>query len=191
MGSPKKEVAQASDQLRHMETKHKRLVKRIDKGREKMDKRAKRLREVEAEIARMEKQVVALGHANANGDSSAMPALRHAYLIFNPNSGAEGKEGRSPQPLVEALRAHGIQAEVGFKSSGKVARRLARQAVKDKHSLVIVAGGDGTIEDVASQLVGTDAILGILPTGTRNNLARELGVPLDINEACDLLAAGI
>src|SRR5258708_7547675 len=40
-------------------------------------------------------------------------------------------------------------------------------------------------------MVGSDAKLAILPTGTRNNLARELGIPLDINQACDLLAAGL
>jgi diacylglycerol kinase (ATP) len=68
---------------------------------------------------------------------------------------------------------------------------LAREALAHHHDLVITAGGDGTIEDVVSQMVGSEATLGILPIGTRNNLAHELGIPLDLKQACELLAAGI
>ena len=56
---------------------------------------------------------------------------------------------------------------------------------------MIVAGGDGTIEEVASELVGSETTLGIIPTGTMNNLARCLGVPLDIELACALLGMGV
>jgi diacylglycerol kinase family enzyme len=63
-----------------------------------------------------------------------MPNLRRAYLIFNPTSGPEGKDGRSPQSLLEALCAHGIEAEVGFKTSGKVARQLAQKEHDYGHS---------------------------------------------------------
>ena len=191
MRSNKKVITEARQRLGKLQEEHATMVKGIDQARRKLDKRASRLRNLESKIAKAERQAYAL--ANKDGQTQPVPGkvLRRAYLVFNPTSGPEGKEDRSPQPLVEALRAHGIEAEVGFKTSGKVARQLTSDALENKHDLIIVAGGDGTIEAVASQLVGTGAVLGIMPVGTRNNLARELGVPLDVNMACELLAAGI
>src|SRR5438552_1630563 len=72
-----------------------------------------------------------------------------------------------------------------------VQAHAALRELEKKHDLIIVAGGNGKIQDVAQQLVATETALGILPVGTRNNLARELGIPLDLDQACDLLAAGI
>ncbi len=63
--------------------------------------------------------------------------------------------------------------------------------MKNDEELVIVAGGDGTIEEVAAQLLGSKTTLGIIPTGTMNNLARSLGIPLDIEDACTLIGTGI
>jgi diacylglycerol kinase family enzyme len=54
----------------------------------------------------------------------------------------------------------------------------------------VVAAGDGTIGDVASELVGGATVLGIVPIGTMNNLARSLGVPLGIDDACALIGMG-
>jgi YegS/Rv2252/BmrU family lipid kinase len=117
-------------------------------------------------------------------------ALRPVRLIFNPKSGLM-KKAATLDEVVEMLRRHGLQAEVVVKMSGKVARAAAKAAADNKEELVIAAGGDGTIEDVATQLVGTNTVLGILPIGTRNNVARELGIPLDLDQAAALLAAGI
>jgi diacylglycerol kinase (ATP) len=191
MLSPKKQIVQAHAALRDLEKKHKRIVRKIDRGRRKVDKREVRLLKVEAELARLERRIVLLRQSTDGDGAAAIPPLRRAFLVFNPTSGSGGKDSQSPRALIEALRVHGIEAEVGLKTSGKVARQLTRQAVKNKYDLVIVGGGDGTIEDVASQLEGTETALGILPVGTRNNLARELGIPLDLDQACDLLAAGI
>lgn len=59
------------------------------------------------------------------------------------------------------------------------------------YSAVIAAGGDGTIGAVASHLAGTDLRLGILPLGTSNDVTRSLGVPLDLDEACEAIAYGV
>ena len=191
MSSQKKRIAEARAHLKKLQARHAGLAERIERTRHKLDKRAEGLRRLEAKIAQAERQAYALAHPDGEPAPAAAPNLRRAYLVFNPTSGPDGKDGRSPQPVLEALRAHGIEAEVGFKTSGKVARQLTREALAAGHDLVITAGGDGTIEDVVSQMVGKEATLGILPTGTRNNLARELGIPLDLNQACELLAAGI
>jgi YegS/Rv2252/BmrU family lipid kinase len=78
-----------------------------------------------------------------------------------------------------------------MKKSAKGTRKLARQAAQDGEELIIVAGGDGTIEDVASQLVGTRTTLGIIPVGTMNNVARALGIPLILEDACALIGMGV
>ena len=65
---------------------------------------------------------------------------------------------------------------------------LARQARERGFDLIVAAGGDGTVSGVANGLVGTATPLGIIPLGTANVLARELGVPVDLEGACRLLA---
>ncbi|MGE5263436.1 MAG: diacylglycerol/lipid kinase family protein, partial [Acidobacteriota bacterium] len=148
---------------------------------------------LEAKMAQLERltaepQKRRMGQASAAKDEN----LRRARLIFNPKSGEEsGKNSKELVDMVSRLRAHGILAGIGLKTSGKAARDLAKEAVENNEELVIVAGGDGTVEDVASQLIGSKTTLGILPTGTMNNLARCLGVPLDIEDACALLGVGV
>jgi diacylglycerol kinase family enzyme len=63
-------------------------------------------------------------------------------------------------------------------------------AIAGRYRFVIAAGGDGTVESVASGLVGTTATLGIIPLGTYNNVATCLGIPTDVEQACALIACG-
>lgn len=67
---------------------------------------------------------------------------------------------------------------------------LARRAVEGGRQLVVAAGGDGTVADVAAGLVGSSARLGILPLGSVMNLARMLGIPRDLEAAIDVLTSG-
>ena len=69
-------------------------------------------------------------------------------------------------------------------------RGMTRAALKAKAELVLVAGGDGTVRVVCSELSGTDVPLGLLPSGTGNLLARNLGVPLDESAALDVAFLG-
>jgi len=113
-----------------------------------------------------------------------------AKLIFNPSS---GRAGESPQQLVDilsAMQAQNILAEVSMVHPDCQIETLAQGALKAGIKLVVVAGGDGTIDSVAGALIGTEATLGIIPTGTRNNLALNLGIPNKIAEAVALLRNG-
>ncbi len=67
------------------------------------------------------------------------------------------------------------------------AKVLAREAVDNNKEVVVAVGGDGTINEIGSQLIGTDTILGILPLGSGNGLARHLGIPRFIPNAIRLI----
>ena len=190
MASKKRQRRSLAKQLKELRAKHKKLLLKVEKARAKFEKRSVKLRTLETQLARLESRFYApeaqrLGQAP--GDDVV---LRDARLIYNPKSGANAKGTFSLDDVVGCLRAHGIRADIGVKTSGKAARELAKEAADNGIDLVIVAGGDGTIEEVASQLVNSKTTLGIIPVGTMNNLARSLGVPLELNDACALLGMG-
>jgi diacylglycerol kinase (ATP) len=166
-------------------------VRMIGDLRRKLEKRNRQLHTREEKMAALKRQAYPLSAPGEQPAAVSAKALRPARLIINPNSGSFARQAESPEKLVALLRTHGIQAEVYLKTSTKAVHAWVREAVKNKEALVIAVGGDGTIDDVAAELVGTHTALGVLPTGTMNNLARELGIPLNIDQACELLGAGI
>lgn len=110
-------------------------------------------------------------------------------LIVNPTSGpVENPELLTD--LAEALQTQGIQADICTTTPDEDGEGLAADAVKAGAKLVIVAGGDGTIEAVARGLAHTQTMLGIIPLGTRNNIAASLNIPNDLTQAIQTLAEG-
>jgi diacylglycerol kinase (ATP) len=108
-----------------------------------------------------------------------------AVIIGNPNSGSAGDEGYL-EGFADTLRAGGLTVEVLNTERPDHATELAA-AAGDR--LVIAAGGDGTVNEVLNGL-SEDATLGILPLGTANVLARELGLPLEPEGACERILTG-
>jgi diacylglycerol kinase (ATP) len=108
-----------------------------------------------------------------------------AVIIGNPNSGSAGDEGYLERSA-ETLRAGGLEVEVLNTERPDHATELAAAA---GDQLVIAAGGDGTVNEVVNGL-SKDATLGILPLGTANVLARELGLPLRPEDACERILSG-
>jgi len=189
MASEKKIRARSISALKDARAEHQRLAEKLKATRAKLEKRARKLRVLEFEIVKLERRAHSPEGARRSRKADDKN-LRPARLIYNAESGANSKDGHSLKAIVGLLRAHGIRTKVIVKTTGKSARDAAKAAVGKKDELVIVAGGDGTAEDVASQLVGTKTALGILPVGTMNNVARSLGIPLDLDDACALLGAG-
>jgi len=114
-----------------------------------------------------------------------------AKLIFNPASGNPTESAVQLVELLRHLQTQKIETEVLLVQPEMHLSTIARNAVRAGASMVIVSGGDGTIENVALGLIGSHATLGIIPTGTRNNLARSLGIPLNnIADAVALLRNG-
>jgi len=106
-------------------------------------------------------------------------------VIFNPAAGS-----RRRRKLARALAVLGPLAELVETSGPGDARRIAAAAGNDGHDCVVAAGGDGTIAEVAAGLMGQGTALGILPFGTANVLALELGLPRDAEGAARVIRAG-
>ncbi len=98
-------------------------------------------------------------------------------FIFNPRS---GHNARNPYLLEHArqfIADHQLDASVVMTERPRHATELARKAIDDGCALVVAIGGDGTMNEVAAALVGTQTILGLIPCGSGNGLGRHLGIP--------------
>lgn len=100
-----------------------------------------------------------------------------ARLIVNPTAGPSLWPGA--QPAAEHLLAAGWLVEVVQTEYTGHATALAEAAVRDGYHIVVGCGGDGTLNEILQALVGHPTALGIIPMGTANVLARELGIPFD------------
>lgn len=114
-------------------------------------------------------------------------------LIYNPRAGQ--KLGLSTNagtgPAVEgALLGAGAEFEPRATESAGHATELAREAVREGRELVIAAGGDGTLGEVAQALVGSDTVLGVMPLGSIMNVARMLHIPRDLPGAALTIMEG-
>ena len=131
--------------------------------------------------------------------STVQPATARARIIANPMSGTlRGALGihaeLSIQELEETaawLTEHGLPTELLLTEYDGHAAELAREAVRTGMDMVIAAGGDGTVNSVLQGLAGTDTALGVLPLGTVNVWAREMGIPLALPLAADVLVHGV
>ena len=110
-------------------------------------------------------------------------------VLLNRDGGALAADPKLADRVAEALKSAGVEAEVELLSGGDCAVRC-RAIAERKDPLLIVGGGDGTISAAASALAGTDTLLGILPLGTLNHFARDLGIPAELDDAAKLIAAG-
>ena len=118
-------------------------------------------------------------------------STRKVTLISNPKTGRYGSRRIRPiQELASQLESAGVAVDLKLTAGPGDATNLAARAARNGSSDVIVAGGDGTINEAIQGLAGTDARLGILPRGTANVLARELGLPIDDQEAIAIAAQG-
>ena len=115
----------------------------------------------------------------------ATPFPRTRFII-NPISAA--RHPGIEDLILQESGTIGETAEIVFTADAGHAIELARKAVGDQVDLVVAVGGDGTVNEVANGLVGSESALGILPLGTGNAFARAIGVPIKAAAACQMLA---
>jgi diacylglycerol kinase (ATP) len=114
--------------------------------------------------------------------------VRYAKLIANPGAGKGTEVSRNLKLAVQCLEGLGMKVDVALAKPKEEATRIAEKAVNEGYKTVIAMGGDGTIEAVMRGLVQSKTRMGILPVGTENNVAKSLGIPEKVEEACTVIA---
>jgi diacylglycerol kinase (ATP) len=113
--------------------------------------------------------------------------IKNIRIIINPAAGI----GESILPIINAsMKEAGIKWEASITHQAGDAIQFAKAAVKEGIDALAVYGGDGTLREAISGLIGSEIPLVILPGGSANVMATELGIPSDLKEACTLLSHG-
>jgi diacylglycerol kinase (ATP) len=117
--------------------------------------------------------------------------INDALLIYNPTSGRRRhRRFADVECAAQILTEAGIPTELAATTGPGTATSIARQAVVAHRRMVIACGGDGTINEIVNGLAQSDVPMAVLPAGTANILAKELGIPWDIPHASRLIAGG-
>jgi YegS/Rv2252/BmrU family lipid kinase len=111
-------------------------------------------------------------------------------LIYNGLAGAAKDAPQLLGEILTGMQAEQLLPEVFMVQPDVPVEPVVRSAISRGIKLIVVAGGDGTVDSVAAAMVNQPAVLGILPIGTRNNLAFNLGIPDDVGKAIKLLRTG-
>jgi len=106
--------------------------------------------------------------------------------IINPISGSVSKK-RIPDLLEQYIPSDKFDKQFFFTEYRGHAFEIANQAVKENVNYVIAVGGDGTVNEVARALVESSSVLGIVPMGSGNGLARDLAIPMDSRKALEVI----
>lgn len=109
--------------------------------------------------------------------------MRKAALLYNPESGGSKQRHKELQAALVILRGGGVEAEVFSTDSRDHAGEEARRAIDAGCDTIFACGGDGTIHNIAQVLATTPVALGVLPMGTANALAHDLGIPCRVPAA--------
>ncbi len=119
-------------------------------------------------------------------DAPANPQTQRIFIVFNPVAGTT-----PPEQILAAFKQYfegdGRSYDVYETTGQESVEQITRDALTRGYTLLVAAGGDGTIAGVANALIGTQIPLGIVPAGTANVLAKELNIPVDFEAACRLL----
>ncbi len=111
-----------------------------------------------------------------------------ALVLLNARAG-NGSRSELREPLAQQFAAAGVAAEIVLAEGGELVA-AAERARDAGVGLVVAGGGDGTQAGVAGALAGSDCVQGVLPLGTLNHFARDLGIPAKLEEAVQVAAAG-
>jgi diacylglycerol kinase family enzyme len=110
-------------------------------------------------------------------------------ILINGNAGSVA--GADEREKLEGLLHQALpDARVVFTDDGTDVAGEARQSLENGARMIVGGGGDGTLSSIAAVLAGTETPLGVLPLGTLNHFAKDLGIPLDVEAAVATLASG-
>lgn len=110
-------------------------------------------------------------------------------VLISPGSGLSTPFDRICKALIRHWEKPEHNLSIQFSLSKKDGQEKARRAVKENVDILLVAGGDGVVNSIGSELIGTETVLGVIPSGSGNGFARHFDFPMDIEKAVKLLAA--
>ena len=119
-----------------------------------------------------------------------MKKRRHILAIINPVSGT-GSKDKIPRLIDTVVDHEHNDVSIVMSEYAGHAREITAQAVQDGIDVVVAIGGDGTVNEVGSSLVGTDTALAIVPCGSGNGLARHLRISMNASRALQVLNQGV
>jgi diacylglycerol kinase family enzyme len=108
-------------------------------------------------------------------------ASNEVPVILNGEAGGRSADAVA---LGAFFRDAGLEARVNTFARGEEIRKLARRALRARPPVLVAAGGDGTVSAVADVVRGSGTVLGVIPVGTLNHFAKDLGIPLDPERRC-------
>lgn len=108
------------------------------------------------------------------------------HFIINPISGT-GKQHKVLQKIKRQIDAKRFDTHIHYTEKEKHATEIAKRLCKEKNNIIIAVGGDGTVNEIASTMVHSNNILGIIPTGSGNGLARHLKIPQNVDQSIALI----
>lgn len=132
----------------------------------------------------------ALQEQGGNKSEEMLTGIRDAVVIYNERAGRVGRRVRQLGEVQAILGEAGIKAELVATRGPGTATEIAREAVEAGRGMVVACGGDGTINEVVNGMAESRVPLAVLPAGTANVLAKELGLPWDIPAAARLIPTG-
>jgi diacylglycerol kinase family enzyme len=122
-------------------------------------------------------------------------AIKRVVALMNSGAGAfnQGLAADVEHALADAFARHGVKADIHFVAGEELhdaAERVLAEVKRGEADAIVVGGGDGSIRSVAAVLAGTDVPLGVVPLGTLNHFAKDLGIPLKVEDAAATIASG-
>jgi diacylglycerol kinase family enzyme len=110
-------------------------------------------------------------------------------FLINPISGTKKKDDL-PGKILALVDSSKFEPEVYFTQFKGDATGVVKQKLQEGIRRFVAVGGDGTVNEIAKALVDTEGILGIIPIGSGNGLARHLRIPLNLEKSMELINAG-
>jgi YegS/Rv2252/BmrU family lipid kinase len=118
-------------------------------------------------------------------------SLSPLKIIISANAGAvAANNGYMRELLTRTFDEYRVDIDLSIARSGSELTDLARDAARGPYKTIVAGGGDGTVSSVAAAVIDTDKALGVLPLGTLNHFAKDLGIPIDLGAAALTIIAG-
>jgi YegS/Rv2252/BmrU family lipid kinase len=130
-----------------------------------------------------------LGADRLNPAQTSLASPRTVTCIINGSAGSHDA-GAAKKRVIELFQRRGTEVSVLLAEEGSQIPELVRRAIEERSTVIVAAGGDGTVNAVASGTADSSAALGVLPLGTLNHFAKDVGVPIDLEAAVDNVLTG-